>query len=101
MKLQEDFYVWKNPKITDKQVHDAMEKRVRGLVDQLRVMEKVILEKEQEIEFLYGQYNQLHSSISSDGSATPLARSVGSSGYSSPSSTGSSPNNTKINPPIR
>lgn len=78
--LQDDFYVWKNPRINDKQVRDALENRLKTLTDQLRVMEKVLGEREAEIEFLYGQQQTMI-----EGADAPLAQSLGSSGtFSSP-----------------
>jgi len=78
-KPKDDFYLWKNPKITDKQVRDSLEQRMKTLIDQMRVMEKVLVEREQEIEVLYGN-------TVVEGTDSPmLAQSLGSSGtFASP-----------------
>lgn len=78
-KPKEDYYAWKNPQITDKTVRDTQERKIRTLLEQMRVMEKLLAERDQVL-----------NSMVLAGSNNSLAQSGGSP-FSSPMGSRASP----------
>jgi t-SNARE complex subunit (syntaxin) len=68
--------VWKNPKITDKHVRDELESRLQTLTDQMRVMEKVLADREREIEVIQEQLQQANTDVMT--SPSPFTSPIGS-----------------------
>jgi len=87
-KPKEDYYAWKNPTINDKNVKDVQERKMKVLLEQMRVMEKVLAEREQVLRNLLDGHSPKQSPARqsphlSSPEASPSTSPTSSSGYSS------------------